>query len=60
MLGDIIVGLDGKPVRSYTDLLNILDEKRVGDKVPVQLLRGGDRKVVVNVTLGERVLGQTE
>ena len=38
LLGDIIVALDHRPVRTYTDLLNILDKKRVGDLVRVRVL----------------------
>lgn len=39
ILGDIITGIDGKPVKSYGDLLGVLDEKRPGDVVRVEVLR---------------------
>ena len=35
VLGDIIVGVDGRPVTTYTDLLDALDTKKVGDTVQV-------------------------
>jgi S1-C subfamily serine protease len=57
VLGDIIVGFDGAPVKTTNDLLNALDKHRVGDKVSLDLLRQG-RKVTANVTLGERRRGQ--
>lgn len=33
MLGDILVGLDTRPVRSTAGLMAALDERRPGDKV---------------------------
>ncbi|KXZ43319.1 hypothetical protein GPECTOR_94g641 [Gonium pectorale] len=63
VLGDIITGLDGRPVKNYSDLVGILDEKRVGDTVKVDILRsqtdnlfasGAARKMTVTITLGER------
>lgn len=59
VLGDIIVGLDGKKVKSYSDIYNALDEKRVGDKITLDIMRGSNVISKV-VTLGERVLGQAE
>ncbi|GFH08528.1 PDZ domain-containing protein, partial [Haematococcus lacustris] len=46
-------------VKSYKDLYGVLDDKKVGEKIKVELLRN-ERKVNVEVTLGERVLGQAE
>ena len=37
----------------------MLDGKKAGDAVKVEVLRGS-KKMSVNVTLGERVLGQAE
>lgn len=56
ILGDIIQALDGSPVKSPKDLLEALDSKRVGDKVVVDLMRGGQR-LQVTVQLAERKLG---
>jgi S1-C subfamily serine protease len=53
VLGDIIVGLDGQPVRHHDDLLALLSGDRVGTKVPVQIVRGGQLQTV-NVTIGEK------
>ena len=41
VLGDIIVGIDDSPVRSYDDLYNVLDGHKVGDSVVVKTLRDG-------------------
>jgi S1-C subfamily serine protease len=38
-LGDVIVGIDGQPVRGFSDLYNALDDRRVGDEVEVEVLR---------------------
>jgi S1-C subfamily serine protease len=53
VLGDTIVGLDGSTVRHHDDLLALLGGDRVGQKVPLQILRGGEVQSV-NVTIGER------
>lgn len=53
VLGDTIVGLDGQPVRHHDDLLALLSGGRVGTKVPVQIVRGGQVQTV-NVTIGEK------
>jgi len=48
--GDIIVGIDGTPVRSRTDAIDVLSLRSVGDTVQVQLNRDG-RTLSVPVTL---------
>src|SRR5262245_43492415 len=50
VLGDIIVGIDGKPIQSRKDLFATLEGYKVGDTVKVQLLRGG-QQMEVSVTL---------
>ena len=60
VLGDCITGLDGRPVRSIMDLYDQLDEKRVGDKVQLQVLSRGQFKRTLDVVLGERVVGGEE
>jgi len=50
ILGDIIVGVAGKKVASYDDLVSILETKKIGDAVPVRILRD-DRETTVEVTL---------
>ncbi|MCU0656199.1 MAG: trypsin-like peptidase domain-containing protein [Polyangiaceae bacterium] len=39
-LGDVIVGVDDKPVASYDDLYNGLDGHKPGDRVNIKLRRG--------------------
>jgi len=51
--GDIIVGLDGKPVRGPGSLTAKLRETKPGDSVKVEILRDG-RKQTLTVELGER------
>lgn len=53
VLGDTIVGFDGSPVRHHDDLLALLSGDKVGQKVPVSILRGGETRSL-NVTVGER------
>lgn len=53
LLGDIIAMLDGQPVEDTEDLLMLLTGERVGDEVPVRVLRGGELKTV-RLTVGER------
>ena len=40
-LGDIIVGINDKPVKDFDDLYHLLDAFKVGDKVRVKTLRDG-------------------
>ena len=51
VLGDIIVGFDGKPVASLDDLLGLLEQHQPGDTVPITILRGG-QKLEQQITLG--------
>lgn len=53
VLGDTIVGLDGLTVQSHDDLVAALSGERVGQKVPVRIVRGGELRDL-NVTVGER------
>ena len=49
-LGDVVVGVAGKKVASYDDLVSALEKQKIGDTVPVLLLRDGVEKTV-DVTL---------
>lgn len=49
-LGDIITQVDQEPVRTFDDLLRILDRHKVGDQVTVEVHRNGKRRTV-SVTL---------
>jgi len=60
VLGDIIVSLNNKPVKSTADLYRELDDLQVGDTVQLKVLRGLSSNKEVNtvkvgVTLGKRV-----
>ena len=50
VLGDVIVGVSGKKVASYDDLVSSLEKQKVGDTVPVRILRD-DREMTVDVIL---------
>lgn len=49
---DLIVSVDGKPVRSADDLLSVVETKRPGDRVELGVQRE-NRQGVVEVVLGE-------
>lgn len=53
MVGDILVALDGRPVRQMDDLMAALAGDRVGREVVAKIARGG-QLVDVTVTIGER------
>ena len=57
-LGDVIVGIDDKPVKLQRDLFEALDDRRPGDKVRVMVVRDGDKEstVTIMVELGGREL----
>lgn len=54
VIGDVIVGFNGKPVKTEGDLFDMLDKSKVGESVKVDVLRQGEKKVTVSVTLAER------
>lgn len=45
-LGDVITGVDGKTVHAVDELLTVLDQHKVGDKVSIEFVRGGRRQQV--------------
>jgi S1-C subfamily serine protease len=53
LVGDILVGIEGEPVRDAEDLQRALGPERVGVNVRLQLIRGGTRHELT-VTLGVR------
>jgi len=53
LVGDAIVELDGRPIESPEDLLDLLVGDRVGRQANLRILRGGAR-IDVTVTVGER------
>jgi serine protease DegQ len=53
LLGDILATLDGQPVEDTDDLLVLLTGERVGETVPVKVIRGGEPQTL-QVPIGER------
>jgi S1-C subfamily serine protease len=51
--GDLIVAIEGEPVRSADDVVALVAGKQPGDTIAVELFRGDDRRTV-RVELGER------
>jgi S1-C subfamily serine protease len=49
----VIVGIDGKSVKSMDDVIGAIDAKKPGDKVNLKLLRGSKQRAAT-VTLGNR------
>lgn len=53
LVGDILVALDGQPVRRGEDLVALLRVAQVGRPAEAQIIRGG-RRLALSVTIGER------
>lgn len=53
LIGDILATLDGQPVEDTEDLLTLLAGERIGDEVPVRLVRGGEL-TTARLTVAER------
>jgi S1-C subfamily serine protease len=51
--GDVIVAIDGQPVRQRADVQKIIAKSKPGDAITVTVVRGGDR-VDVPITLTEK------
>jgi S1-C subfamily serine protease len=52
--GDLIVAVDGQPVKVYNDLISyLINNKAPGDVITLTVLRG-DQKVDLQMTLGKR------
>ena len=39
LTGDVIVAIDGRPVKRANDLANALDDAKVGDRAMLRILR---------------------
>ncbi len=50
-MGDLIIDIDGKPIKSNNDLLLTLEKYQPGDQIRMNVIRD-DKPVYVNVTLG--------
>jgi S1-C subfamily serine protease len=53
MLGDILVTLDGHPLKDAEDLRSLLSGDRVGKTIPLEVIRGGTLQTL-QVTVGQR------
>jgi S1-C subfamily serine protease len=53
LVGDILVALDGQPVRRGEDLVALLRVEQVGRAAEAQIIRGG-RRLALSMTIGER------
>jgi S1-C subfamily serine protease len=50
IIGDIIVSIDGAPIRNYDDMYNAFDEKKPGSTIELVYLRDGEeRKETIDV-----------
>jgi S1-C subfamily serine protease len=52
LIGDLIVGFDGHAVEAHDDLLALLTADRVGKKVPLDAIRGGELRTL-QIEVGE-------
>lgn len=54
--GDVVVAIDKKPLKTYEELGTALGDKKPGDKVVLEILRGNEKKekLEITVTLGRR------
>ena len=53
MVGDILVGMEGKSITDHDELMVIMTGQAVGELVSIQVLRGGQLKTIP-VKIGER------
>lgn len=51
--GDIVVGIQGQPISSPVDIIQLIQESRPGDKVKLELIRSNELKKLT-VTLAEK------
>lgn len=52
--GDVITSFDGKPVRSESDLTNLLTQTPIGKTVEVTFIRDGETKTAKVTTISEK------
>lgn len=53
LLGDVLVSLNGQPLRRLEELLAYLSEDRIGTAMPLRIVRGGQLQEITMV-IGER------
>ncbi|MHB8894271.1 MAG: S1C family serine protease [Candidatus Geothermincolia bacterium] len=58
--GDMVVAIDGKPVKSVDEMVAAVRSKKVGDKISITYYRGNDKKTVETTVEEEpKNLGQS-
>lgn len=50
--GDVVTGLNGKPVETNADLLSAINDFEVGDRITLDLIRNGD-PIQIDITLAK-------
>jgi S1-C subfamily serine protease len=53
VVNDVIVAIDGKPVKNFGELLSVLDEHEFGDTVKLTVRRGQERRDVEIMLAGD-------
>jgi len=53
LMGDVLIGLHGQPIRDTDDLRGLLSSERVGEATTARVIRGGEARDLT-VTIGER------
>jgi len=56
--GDVLIAFDGQPVTTMEQLIGLIGTRKVGDQVPVKLVREGSQKIETTVTLQEKNAGR--
>jgi S1-C subfamily serine protease len=57
--GDIVTHIAGTPMKTTEDVRKLLETKKPGDRIDLQVLQAGGDKRTVKVTLGNRPAGRT-
>ncbi|MGA8183705.1 MAG: Do family serine endopeptidase [Terriglobia bacterium] len=52
-MGDVILAINGQPIKSGNDLVQIVSGSKIGSKVKIELLRGG-KQVTATVEVADR------
>jgi S1-C subfamily serine protease len=56
VLGDVIEAVDGRPVKDFAALVNVLDAREFGDRITLRIRRG-EQRLDVPITLGQAEAG---
>ena len=53
LLGDVLVAMDGRPLRQVRDLIELLDGERIGTEAALRIVRAGELRDL-KVRIGAR------